>query len=119
MARCLRVGLAERAKDLKQKPVYVHALRKGLGRQAHGMINYWSEDPLAGASWTAARRLFADSDFAPGDLDVAQIYDAFTPLIPLSLEGTVFAAEAKARRSPTTATSISAGASRSTLPAAD
>ena len=83
---CVLVS-AERAKDLKQKPVYVHTAAQGLGRQAHGMINYWSEDPLAGASWTAARRLFAESDFAPGDLDVAQIYDAFTPLIPLSLEG--------------------------------
>jgi acetyl-CoA acetyltransferase len=83
---CVLVS-AERAKDVAQKPVYVHAAAQGLGRQAHGMINYWCEDPLAGASWTAARRLFADSDFAPGDLDVAQIYDAFTPLIPLSLEG--------------------------------
>jgi acetyl-CoA acetyltransferase len=67
--------------------VYVHAAAQGLGRQAQAMINYWSDDPLQGASWTAARRLFAHSDFAPGDLDVAQIYDAFTPLIPLSLEG--------------------------------
>jgi acetyl-CoA acetyltransferase len=83
---CVLVS-AERAKDLAQRPVYVHAAAQGLGRQAQAMINYWSDDPLQGASWTAARRLFAHSDFAPGDLDVAQIYDAFTPLIPLSLEG--------------------------------
>jgi len=35
----------------------------------------------------AARRLYSQSDIRPQDIDVAQIYDAFTPLIPLSLEG--------------------------------
>jgi acetyl-CoA acetyltransferase len=60
------------------------------------MINYWCDDPLHGASWTAARRLFADSDFAPGDIDVAQIYDAFTPLILLSLEAYGFCARGEA-----------------------
>jgi acetyl-CoA acetyltransferase len=31
--------------------------------------------------------LWRDADFGPADVDVAQFYDAFTPLIPLSLEG--------------------------------
>jgi acetyl-CoA acetyltransferase len=42
---------------------------------------------LAGPSWIAAKQLWKYSDFRPGDIDVAQIYDAFAPLIPLSLEG--------------------------------
>ena len=59
---------------------------QGLPAQHHGMVNYWTDDPLTGPAWTA-RSSCGRRDFAPQDVDVAQIYDAFTPLIPLSLEG--------------------------------
>lgn len=78
---------AERARDCRQKPVYVHSVAQGLPSQHHGMVNYWNDDPLTGPAWTAARHLWKQADFGPEDVDVAQIYDAFTPLIPLSLEG--------------------------------
>ncbi|GGX78453.1 lipid-transfer protein [Streptomyces hiroshimensis] len=78
---------AERARDCRRSPVYVHAAAQGLPAQHHGMVNYWNDDPLTGPSWTAARQLWKTADFGPEDVDVAQIYDAFTPLIPLSLEG--------------------------------
>ncbi|MFE9005070.1 lipid-transfer protein [Streptomyces sp. NPDC007875] len=83
---------AERARDCRQRPVYVHSAAQGLPAQHHGMVNYWNDDPLTGPSWTAARRLWKTADFGPQDVDVAQIYDAFTPLIPLSLEGYGFCA---------------------------
>jgi acetyl-CoA acetyltransferase len=51
------------------------------------MVNYWCEDPLRGPSWACARALYRNSDFGPGDIPVAQLYDAFSPLVPLSLEG--------------------------------
>jgi acetyl-CoA acetyltransferase len=51
------------------------------------MVNYWCDDPLTGPAWTCARQLFSRSDIRPEDVSVAQLYDAFTPLIPLSLEG--------------------------------
>jgi acetyl-CoA acetyltransferase len=51
------------------------------------MTNYFTEDPLRGPAWTAARRLWANADVTPADVQVAQLYDAFSPLIPLSLEG--------------------------------
>ena len=51
------------------------------------MINYFNDDPLRGPSWAAAKRMWANADFGPGDVKVAQLYDAFSPLIPLSLEG--------------------------------
>ena len=51
------------------------------------MTNYFTDDPLRGPAWTAARRLWANADVTPADVQVAQLYDAFSPLIPLSLEG--------------------------------
>jgi acetyl-CoA acetyltransferase len=78
---------AERARDCARPPVFVHAFAQGLPRQSHTMVNYWCEDPLRGPAWVCARQLYARSDFQAADIPVAQLYDAFTTLIPLSLEG--------------------------------
>jgi acetyl-CoA acetyltransferase len=78
---------AERAPDLPQPPVYVHTGAQGLPPQHQTMINYFNDDPLKGPSWAAASQLWRNADFTPEDVEVAQIYDAFSPLIPLSLEG--------------------------------
>jgi len=83
---CVLVS-SERAKDLPQPPVYLHSAAQGLPTQHQTMINYFNEDPLKGPSWAAAKRLWENADFGPDDVKVAQIYDAFSPLIPLSLEG--------------------------------
>ena len=78
---------AERARDCPQPPAYVHSFAQGLPAQHHTMVNYWNDDPLTGPAWAAARQLWSTADFGPADVDVAQLYDAFTPLVPLSLEG--------------------------------
>lgn len=83
---------ADRARDCRQPPVYVHAFGQGLPSQHHTMVNFWAEDPLLGPSWAAAEALWRRSDIRAADVSVAQIYDAFTPLIPLSLEGYGFCA---------------------------
>jgi acetyl-CoA acetyltransferase len=83
---CVLVS-AERARDCKQPPAYVHAFGQGLPAQSHTMVNYWNDDPLEGPAWACARQLYRHSDIQAKDIPVAQIYDAFTPLIPLSLEG--------------------------------
>ncbi|GAA1900115.1 lipid-transfer protein [Streptantibioticus ferralitis] len=83
---------ADRARDCRRRPVYVHSVAQALPTQHHGMVNYWNDDPLCGPAWTAARQLWKTADITPDDIDVAQIYDAFTPLIPLSLEGYGFCA---------------------------
>jgi acetyl-CoA acetyltransferase len=77
---------AERARDTRRPPVYVHAVAQGLPQQHQTMVNYWCQDPLRGPGWSCARELYARSDFQPRDLRVAQLYDAFTPLVLLSLE---------------------------------
>ena len=78
---------AERAKDLRQPPAYIHAFAQGLPPQHQTMVNFFNDDPLTGPAWACAKRLWANADFGPEDVHVAQLYDAFTPLILLSLEG--------------------------------
>ena len=56
------------------------------------MTNYFNEDPLLGPSWACADLLWRNADVGPQDVKVAQLYDAFSPLIPLSLEGYGFCA---------------------------
>ena len=78
---------ADRARDLPRPPVLLHAFAQGLPPQHQTMTNYFNDDPLRGPSWTCAARLWARADFGPADVKVAQLYDAFSPLVPLSLEG--------------------------------
>lgn len=78
---------AEHARDLKQKPAYIHSFAQSLPRQHQAMTNFFCEDPLLGPSHACAKLLWSRSDFKPADVRVAQLYDAFSPLIPLSLEG--------------------------------
>lgn len=78
---------ADRAKDCQHKPAYVHAFAQGFHAQHQVMQNFFCDDPLRGPAWVTARKLWEMSDIKARDIDVAQIYDAFTPLILLSLEG--------------------------------
>src|SRR5262245_27576663 len=82
----------ERARDCPHPPALVHAFAQGLPRDHQTMTNYFTDDPLRGPAWTAARRLWANAEVGPADVQVAQLYDAFSPLIPLSLEGYGFCA---------------------------
>ena len=78
---------ADRAKDCRQPPAYLHSFAQGLPAQHQTMVNYFNDDPLRGPAWAAAGQLWRGAEFGPADVKVAQIYDAFTSLIPLSLEG--------------------------------
>ncbi|MFQ5477803.1 MAG: lipid-transfer protein [Candidatus Binatia bacterium] len=77
---------SDRAKDCRHKPAYIHAVSQGMTRQYQLMTDYHGEDPLRGSSWATAANLWRQADFGPQEVRVAQIYDAFSPLIPLSLE---------------------------------
>jgi hypothetical protein len=77
---------AERARDLRQKPAYIHAAAQGMGPNASIMTNYYKRDFLSTANSYVARDLWRRSDIQAADLRCAQLYDAFTPLILVSLE---------------------------------
>jgi acetyl-CoA acetyltransferase len=77
---------AERARDLPHPPAVIHAFAQGLEREHHQMVNIHKPDPLRGPGHVIAAQLWDGSDIGPHDLDCAQIYDAFSPLVPWSLE---------------------------------
>ena len=73
---------AERARDFKQKPVYL----LGAGEA------YWhyhlSHAPslTSTAATDSGARAFAMAGLKPKDMDVAELYDAFTPIVIIQLE---------------------------------
>jgi acetyl-CoA acetyltransferase len=77
----------ERARDGAKPPVLVHSFAQSIPQQHQVMTNYFGDDPLLGPSWACASLLWANADVTPADVHVAQLYDAFSPLVPLSLEG--------------------------------
>lgn len=90
------VASAERARSCPQPPVLIHSFAQGLPAQHESMVNYYCQDPLRGPAWSCAAKLWAQSELRPDDIDVAQLYDAFTPLVLLSLEGYGFCGRGEA-----------------------
>ncbi len=87
---------ADRAKDCQRKPVYIHAWTQGMNRQHQTMTDYHNDDPLRGAMWAVGNNLWRQSDIKQADVKVAQIYDAFSPLIPFTLEALGFCGRGEA-----------------------
>lgn len=77
------VTTAEKAKTLKQPPVYV-----GATYAATDLTNYYTtHDFFFGAMQDIAKRLFKEADVTPSEVDFAQLYDNFTPTQFFALEG--------------------------------
>jgi len=80
----------ERAQDLRSSPVRVLAAAQasgpGWGQGPMGSHNMPLEDYASVNSRLLAREIFAMADLAPHDIDVAQIYDAFTGVVTMALE---------------------------------
>ncbi|WP_206419827.1 thiolase C-terminal domain-containing protein [Minwuia thermotolerans] len=79
----------ERARDLKQKPVYVKAATQANLHEVQGPLHSFvgRENILDNAGETAAKQLYGSAGMGPKDIDVAQLYDCFTPTVLLQLEG--------------------------------
>jgi len=85
-ALALVVTSAERARDGRRPPVSVLAAVQASGREHVVMTNYHAPDFLRTPSADAGPELFAAAGVRPDDVDCAQLYDAFTPLVLWSLE---------------------------------
>jgi acetyl-CoA acetyltransferase len=82
------VTSAERARDLAQPPAYIRAMAQGTGGAGLFPITAFNRERLTGMEETArmADFLFAMADLRREDIDVAELYDHFGPLVLMSLE---------------------------------
>jgi acetyl-CoA acetyltransferase len=76
----------ERARDLARPPIYV----LGSGETSnHTTMSEW-EDFTVSPAVRSGRLAFERAGLSPADVDCCQIYDAFTPMVLLSLEALGF-----------------------------
>ncbi len=83
----LVVTRADRAADLDTVPVDILSATASQIEGGSELFAYYDQD-LAEHQEAAAvgRRLYAESDLTPADIDVAMIYENFTPVVFLQLE---------------------------------
>ena len=76
-AAAVIVTTSERARDLKQKPAYVMGAAQGTDPR-FSLVAQNAEQYASANFNNVARRLFAQADIAPKDVDVAEVYENFT-----------------------------------------
>ena len=81
------VTSAERARDLKQTPAVIAGTAQGMGPH-HIMMSglLYKDDPFDLPSLYAARDVYAEAGMVPADVDVALLYDVFSPMVLWQLE---------------------------------
>jgi acetyl-CoA acetyltransferase len=96
--QALVITRADRAKDLKQRPVLINAAAQGMAADMHMMTSYYRSSitdlPDTGV---VARQLYGMSGLGPDDIDAAILYDHFSPAVPLQLEELGFCGRGEAR----------------------
>lgn len=90
-ACALVITSAERARDLKQPAVLISGVAQGMPPR-HYMMNglLYQEDPFDLPSLYAARDVYRMAGMGPGDVDVALLYDVFSPMVLWQLEAYSF-----------------------------
>nr|WP_040518680.1 lipid-transfer protein [Gordonia neofelifaecis] len=88
----------ERAKDLKQKPVTIAGAASGSGSDQFIMTSYYRDElPALEEMGLVGRQLFAQSGLTPSDIDMAVLYDHFTPYTLIQLEELGFCGRGEAK----------------------
>ncbi|MET8632030.1 lipid-transfer protein [Streptomyces sp. NPDC004096] len=85
--QALVVTSVERARDLPHVPAVIAAAAQGAGRAQEQMTSFYRDD-LSGLPemGVVARQLWRTSGMGPADIDVAVLYDHFTPFVLMQLE---------------------------------
>jgi acetyl-CoA acetyltransferase len=86
-AVALVVTTAERAKNLKQKPVYIMAAAQSAVQGVELMTSY-NRPVISGLPETSnvGKELFRVAGVTPKDINVVQLDDSYAPLVPMQLE---------------------------------
>jgi acetyl-CoA acetyltransferase len=88
---------ADRAKDMPNKPVFISGYANAY--PSHNRISlHWTLDDMMEAGKAQAARLWEKSGFTPGEIDLPQVYDAFSPYVYIWLESLGFCPEGEAHR---------------------
>ncbi|HEX7521212.1 MAG TPA: lipid-transfer protein [Acidimicrobiia bacterium] len=95
-ALAMVVTSAERAADLDIAPVYVTGYAMGSGPDPYGMTFFYGDELGVTPAKFVAPELWRNAGLSPADIDVCQLYDAFTPQIPISFQELGFCAEGDA-----------------------
>jgi acetyl-CoA acetyltransferase len=79
------VSAADRARDMRHAPVYIRAMMGGTLTHQHGTLH-------ADGLWQmyahrAAPKLYGAADLTAADVDIAELYDPFTGVCLLHMEG--------------------------------
>jgi len=83
---CIILTSAERARDLRKPPVYLHSMAMAGDFDNHYVV----DDCFYTALKMVGDDLFAASELQRDDVDVAELYDNFTPCMMFALEGLGF-----------------------------
>ena len=96
--QALVVTSVERARDLANAPAVVQAVAQGTGVDQHMMTSFYREDiaqlPEMGV---VARQLWAGSGLTQSDIQMAILYDHFTPYVLMQLEEFGFCGRGEAK----------------------
>lgn len=90
------VTSGSRARDLRQQPAYVRGIGQGIGHRTMHMTNLHAPDPFLFHGYAAAAEVYASAGMEPGDVDVALLYDNFTPVVLYGLESFGFCGRGEA-----------------------
>ncbi len=86
LAQAVVMVSADRAKDCPNKPVYLHSFGQGITIDSGMLGSLFGVNPMHTQGYIAAEMLYRYSDFKASNIDVAQLYDSFTPWVLQQLE---------------------------------
>jgi len=88
----------ERARDLKQPPVRIVSAAQSIPAEVEVISNYYHADlTIMPEAHGVARRLYARSGLTAKDMQLAMLYDAFTPHVLRQLEAFGFCGHGEAK----------------------
>lgn len=94
----LVITTAERARDLPNRPAMISAAAQGCGPDQYVMNSYYRDELAALPEMgVVGRQLWQQSGIGPSDVDVAVLYDHFTPYVLLQLEELGFCGRGEAK----------------------